>query len=214
VTRPERLVVVTATGTEVGKTWWTAASAAELRRQGITVSARKPVQSFDPEDRVPTDAEILAAATGEGVDEVCPPERSFPIALAPPMAARRLARTCPTITELVGALDWPDGVGIGFVEGVGGPRSPLAADGDTVDLVAALQADRVVVVADAALGAVNAVLLTVAPFAERPVVVALNRFDAADPLHEENRAWLTDRSGLTVVTSPVELATSLSSDRR
>lgn len=207
--RPARLVVVTATGTEIGKTWWTAATAAELRRQGVAVAARKPMQSFDPDDRVPTDAVVLAAATGEDDAAVCPPERSFPLALAPPMAARRLGRRCPTVRELARALVWPTGTEIGFVEGVGGPRSPLGVDGDTVDLVAELQPGLVVVVADAALGAINGALLTAAPFADLPVVVALNRFDPDDALHDENRAWLADRSGLAVVTSPSALAASL-----
>ncbi len=41
---------VAGTATEVGKTWWTAAVARELRAAGVHVAARKPVQSGDPGD--------------------------------------------------------------------------------------------------------------------------------------------------------------------
>ncbi len=43
--RPAALVFVAGTATDVGKTWWTAAVARELRARGVQVAARKPVQS-------------------------------------------------------------------------------------------------------------------------------------------------------------------------
>jgi dethiobiotin synthetase len=63
MTRPRGLVVVTGTGTGVGKTWFSAVTLGLLRDRGVSVAARKPVQSFEPGDG-PTDAEVLAAATG------------------------------------------------------------------------------------------------------------------------------------------------------
>ncbi len=207
--RPAGLVVVTGTSTGVGKTWFSAVTLGLLRHRGARVAARKPVQSFAP-DSGPTDAEVLAAATGEEAAAVCRADRSYPLPLAPPMAAELLGRAAFTISDLTAELTWAPDVDIGFVEGVGGPRSPLAADGDTVDLVNALRPEIVVIVADAALGAINAVQLTRAPFTEVPVVVALNRFDPGlDPLHERNRAWLEHRGGLDVVTSPTALADRL-----
>ena len=201
---------MTGTATEVGKTWFSAVTLGLLRHRGVRVAARKPVQSHAP-DAAPTDAEVLAAATSEEPSMVCRPERTYPIALAPPMAAEQLGRAAFTIADLVDELTWAPGTDIGFVEGVGGPRSPLAADGDTVDLVRALGPDLVVIVADAGLGAINAVRLSRAPFTDVPVIVALNRFDASvDTLHERNRAWLEHREGLAVVTSPTALADRLS----
>ena len=202
--RPGRLVVVTGTGTEVGKTWFAAATLAELRALGATVAARKPVQSFEPGAGA-TDAEVLASATGEDPDAVCPPHRSLAVAMAPPMAADALGAPGFTIADLA-ELHWPPATDLGLVEGVGGPRSPLAADGDTVDLVAALDPELVVLVADAGLGAVNAVLLAAAPFAGRSLVTALNRFDADDDLHRRNREWLVERARVDVVTNPRALA--------
>ena len=90
--RPERLVLVCGTGTEVGKTWVGARLLHALRDRGLTVSARKPAQSFDVDRNGgrlagPTDAEVLGAASGEDPDEVCRPSRSYRRAMAPPIAA-------------------------------------------------------------------------------------------------------------------------------
>ena len=48
--RPERLVFVTGTHTEVGKTWCATRLLRHWRSSGYSVEARKPVQSFDPTD--------------------------------------------------------------------------------------------------------------------------------------------------------------------
>jgi len=206
MTRPRRLVFVSGTATEVGKTWWTAATARELRMAGAHVTVRKPVQSGEP--GAVTDAEVLAAATGEDPHTVCSPHRTYPLAWAPPMAARELGEPGFTAADLVGGIVWPEGVDVGLVEGVGGPRSPISDDGDNVDLAHQLAPDVVVVVGDAGLGTINAVRLSVAAFTGFPVVVALNRF-TPEPLPERNRAHLVERDGLDVVTEPRVLAARL-----
>jgi dethiobiotin synthetase len=206
VTRPRTLVFVSGTGTEVGKSWWTAATARELRTAGTTVAARKPVQSGEP--GAVTDAEVLAEATGEDPATVCPPRRTYPLAWAPPMAARELGEPGFTTADLAGGIEWPAGVGIGLVEGVGGPRSPIADDGDNVDLAHLLAPDVVVLVADAGLGTINAVRLSAGAFAGFPVVVALNRF-GDEPLHQRNREHLVAIDGFDVVTTPRDLADRL-----
>ncbi len=208
MTRPASLVIVTGTGTEVGKTWVAAALAREMRERGGRVAARKPAQSFAPDDT--TDADVLGVATGEPADIVCPRHRWFEVPMAPPMAAAALGRPPFTISDLVGELRWPDTVDVGLVETAGGPRSPLACDGDTVDLVAALMPDHVVLVADAGLGTINAVRLAHPLLAAcAPVTVFLNRFDERDDLHVRNSDWLTGLQGLTVVTSVDPLVASL-----
>ena len=106
---------------------------------------------------------VLGAASGEPPDYVCPTWRSYHLAMAPPMAAEALGLPAFTVADLVDELAWPDEqVTLGLVETAGGVRSPQAADGDTVDLVAALDPDVVVLVADAGLGTINAVRLSLA----------------------------------------------------
>ncbi len=201
---PDLTIVVSGTGTEVGKTWFACRSLALLAERGHEVAARKPVQSFDPADAT-TDADLLAAATADEPERVCPRHRWYGAPLAPPMAARELQREPITLAELVSETHLP-ARGIALIEGVGGARSPLAADGDTVALARALQADQIVIVAGAGLGTINEVILTTEAFRGRPVVVALNRFEPTDRLHTMNAEWLRDEVGLEVVTSPLELA--------
>jgi dethiobiotin synthetase len=200
------LVVVTGTGTEVGKTWFTAATIRALRAATTSnVRAKKPVQSFDPGGE-PTDAEVLAAASGEAPFDVCPPHRWYRIAVAPPMAAEMLGEPSFTIADLAAETQPIADGAVTFVEGAGGPRSPIASDGDTIDLAGALPTDIVVLVADAGLGTINAVRLCAAALAAFTVVVALNRYDDANDLHRRNAEWLRTREGLEIVTDPEALA--------
>ena len=205
--RPERLIVVAGTGTGVGKTWVTVALIAQLCRSGQRVAARKPVQSFGPGDT--TDAELLAAATGETAERVCPAHRSYDRPMAPPMAADSLGRPAFTVADLVGELAWPPDVDVGVIETVGGVRSPMAGDGDAIAMVTALDPDGVVLVAGPGLGVLNLVRLSVDALDCAPVVVHLNRYDGSDDLHRRNRAWLEGRMGLVTTTSAVELAGAL-----
>jgi dethiobiotin synthetase len=194
-------VVVAGTGTAVGKTW---AAAALARRLVPKVAVRKPVQSYDAR---PTDAEVLAEASGEAPSEVCAPHRSYELAVAPFMAAARLGRPPFTLDDLIGELAWPaGGVDVGVVEAAGGVRSPMTSDGaDTVDLCDRLRPDLVVLVAEAGLGTLNAVRLCLDALDAHPVTVLLNRFDPADPLHVANRDWLAEHVTAPVVTDVDEL---------
>jgi dethiobiotin synthetase len=198
-TRPARPVFVAGTGTAVGKTWMAAAVLARFRNAGLRVGVRKPAQSFDAGEG-PTDADVLAAATAEPPYDVCPPHRRYPCAMAPPMAADALGAPPFTVGDLLDELRWPNGVDVGLVEGAGGARSPIASDGDNVTLASSIVPDLVLLVADAGLGTINAVRMSVAAFGKRQVVVVLNRFDEHDPLHRRNRDWLTCRDGFDVAT--------------
>ena len=205
--RPERLAVVLGTGTGVGKTWAAASVLGRLKADGVTVAARKPAQSFAPCD-METDANTLARATGEDPEQVCPRHRWYAMAMAPPMAAAFLGVAPPTLAELVAELDWPaPAVEVGLVETAGGPRSPVADDGDSAALAAALHVDLAVLVAPSGLGSINAVRLC-APVCPTPLVVFLNHFDG-DDLHDRNRRWLADE-GFDVVVDPVALAARVS----
>jgi dethiobiotin synthetase len=216
--RPERLVLVCGTGTEVGKTWVCGRLLVELRSRGVSVAARKPAQSFDVDSEGgrlggATDAERLGVASGEHPDVVCHSFRSYHRAMAPPMAAEALSLPPFTVADLVEEMVWPaDGVQVGVVEMAGGVRSPQASDGDSTDMVAALAPEVVVLVSDAGLGTINGVRMSMDALAAASsalpssrTVVVLDRFDGQHDIHRRNRAWLTDRSGYRVVAVPGEV---------
>jgi len=204
--RPRKVVAVVGTGTDIGKTWVAARLLTQLRAAGLQVAGRKPAQSFDPGDQpAGRDAAVLGTATNELPEEVCPPHRWYETAMAPPMAAEVLGRPPFTIDDLMEELVWPpDAVDVGLVETAGGARSPLAADGDCLDYCAALDPDVVVLVADAGLGTINAVRLTLGALGSlaNSSVVVLNRFDDHSDLHHRNLEWLRDRDERKILTIP------------
>ncbi|HEY6532874.1 MAG TPA: AAA family ATPase [Acidimicrobiales bacterium] len=211
--RPDLLVVVAGTDTDVGKTWVGSHLLRDLHAEGHTVAARKPAQSFGPEDRT-TDAHVLAGATGEEPTEVCPRDRWYTVAMAPPMAADALGRPEFTVAELAGEITWPSPApAVGLVETAGGLRSPHAADGDGITLVEELQPDIVLLVSDSGLGTINAVRLSLDALDSGSHVatplVFLNRFDPADDLDRRNRDWLNAHLDAEVLTSMPSLVTRL-----
>lgn len=202
--RPRTLVLATGTGTEIGKTWWGEATLTILRRRGFVVAARKPAQSGTTWDA--SDARRLADACAISPENVCFPRRTYGAALAPPMAAQFDAQPPFTIAELVAESTWPPETDIGWLESAGGVRSPLAIDGDTVDLARVVMPDITVVVSNAELGCINSVRLTADALKGQRLVIALNWYVPDNTLHQLNCDWLTNTDHFRVVTRPDQLA--------
>jgi dethiobiotin synthetase len=199
-----RLVGVVGTATDIGKTWVAARWLALLRANGTRVAARKPVQSYAA-DATQLDANVLAGATGEAAEAVCKPHRCYELPMAPPIAADLLGRPRIHLDDLVEEIRWPSEIDVGLVETVGGACSPLAHDGDSVDLLTRLSVDDVLLVADAGLGTINAVRLTLARLAGFRTTVFLNRFDRDNPTHLANVAWLERHDRLPILTDVTRL---------
>ena len=202
--RPGR-VCVAGVGTEVGKTWVSARLLEALQAQGLRVAARKPVQSFDPAESVPTDAEVLAAATGEAPHDVCPAHRWYRVPMAPPMAAEATGLATFTAAELIAETSWPASADVILVETVGGVRSPLADDADSAEFAKLLAPDQTLLVADAGLGTINAVRLSLDALAGLDPIVFLNRYDEVNELHRRNLDWLVIRDARRVITTVDDL---------
>ncbi len=202
--RPRTLVLTTGTGTDVGKTWWGEATLAILRQRGFVVAARKPAQSGTTWDT--SDARRLADACDISPESVCPPHRTYDAGLAPPMAAQFVGQPPFTIAELVAESIWPPETDIGWLESAGGVRSPLAIDGDTVDLARAVMPDVTVVVSNAELGCISSVRLAADALKGHRLIIALNWYVSDNTLHQLNCDWLTNTDRFRVVTRPDQLA--------
>ena len=213
--RPNLLVACVGTATEVGKTWVGAQVVESLRHRSIDVAARKPAESFAGHGHDPLDSTVLAHASGEPIDHVTPPHRRYGVALAPPMAAKQLGLPPPLLGALLSELTWPRGCRVGWLETVGGVRSPVAADADSLALCAAVAPDVVVLVGDASLGAIGAARSAIdsialgAPALVDRTVVLLNRFDPADADHRENQRWLAAHLSQPVLTDVAALVEHL-----
>jgi len=178
--------------------WW-ALHCSGPARCGWRVAARKPAQSYAPDDAPSsTDAAVLGWPAVSR-QRRCAWHTGDPVPW--PRHGRTRPRRPPHAGELAVELEWPEGPGCRLIETAGGVRSPLADDGDTADWCAcssptpsywsptpASHHQRRPLERGGAVG--------------EPLVVVLNRFAASNELHEANRQWLVERDGFSVVVVP------------
>jgi dethiobiotin synthetase len=154
---------VTGTDTGVGKTFITAALAAQLRNRGWQVAAVKPAESgceAGADGLIAADADAIAAAAGgwQGREARCLYRLREPV--APGVAARRegvaidLAECIAFVKAIASQAE------IVLVEGAGGWRVPLDGAGHTIADLAKRVGLPIVVVARATLGTINHAVLS------------------------------------------------------
>jgi len=133
---------VTATGTDIGKTYVTAGLVRRARLAGKTVAALKPIASgFDMTRAEESDAGQLLEALGEPVTpesiaRICPWRFSEP--LSPDMAAARENRAIDFAALIAFCRAAIEANATLFIEGVGGVMVPLDAKHTVLDWMAAL----------------------------------------------------------------------------
>jgi dethiobiotin synthetase len=162
------ILVVTGTGTGVGKTVVTAALACHARQAGIDVAVCKPVQTGTDAG----DDDLVEVGRLSGVAELVGLAR-YPQPLAPAAAAELAGTTLPTRDEVlrfVGGLDRPGRLTL--VEGAGGLLVELADGGVTLRDIAAELGAAALVTVTAELGTLNHTALTLEALAAQVVSCA------------------------------------------
>jgi dethiobiotin synthetase len=150
------VLVITGTGTGVGKTVVTAALASHARQAGIDVAVCKPVQTGTDSG----DDDLAEVARLSGVTELAGFAR-YPQPLAPVAAAEQAGLPLPTRDQLLGFIGDVDRPGrLTLVEGAGGLLVELAEDGVTLRDLAVDLGAAVLVVVSAELGTLNHTALT------------------------------------------------------
>ena len=168
-------VFITATGTDIGKTFVTAGLIRQISAAGGAIAAVKPIVSgFDPDAWHTSDPAVLLAALGRPAAlrevEAISPWR-FKAPLSPDMASRREGRG---IAANRGVL---------LIEGVGGVMVPLDDRRTVLDLMSVLRIP-VVLVAGSYVGTISHTLTALEIMARRnlevvAVVVSESRESAA-----------------------------------
>jgi dethiobiotin synthetase len=160
------ILVVTGTGTDVGKTVVTAAVAALAADRGRTVAVLKPAQTGIPAGAPGDLAEVRRLAGPVTTREL----RRYPDPLSPAAAARRSGVPPITPAEAAAAAsDLLDGHDIVLVEGAGGLLVRFDPDGGTVADVAWALGAPVLLVAHAGLGTLNTTALTAEALVRRGI---------------------------------------------
>jgi dethiobiotin synthetase len=200
---------ITGTGTEIGKTFVTAALIRELRRRGRPVAALKPVASgFDPAQAAASDPGVLLAALGEPLsaetlNRIAP--WRFRAPLSPDMAAARenraidfaalIAHSRNAIAEAPSTL---------LIEGVGGVMVPLDERHTVLDWIAALRIPAILV-GGSYLGAISHVLTALDALRSRSLAIAtlvVNETPRSSVALDETAATITRFADVPVITLP------------
>lgn len=168
-------IFVTATGTDIGKTLVGTGLIRELRRQGRSVAALKPVVSGFEEWSTPASdpARLLAAlglpATAEEIARIAP--WRFRAALAPDLAAQREGRSVDFAAliefsrqEIAAAGDTL------LIEGIGGVMVPLDERHTVLDWMAELRLP-VLLIAGSYLGTISHSLTALAALRQRGISI-------------------------------------------
>ena len=194
---------VTGTDTNVGKTWVGQHLISELRKCGIDVVPRKPVESGWAENIEETDAWKLANAAGmaEKIEQVCPFHFKAPVS---PVRAARLENRKVSLNQLkqhcLSHVEKPEFL---HIEGAGGFYSPLAENALNADL-AKLLGLPILLVAEDRVGCINQILLTIEAAKNKGltiVAIFLNRIENNTNKSMNNQDDLEELISIPIVTN-------------
>lgn len=224
---------VTGTGTDVGKTFVTGLMLKKLRENGRRAAYYKAAMSGN--DRradgslIPGDALRVKEMSGieQPLEEMCP--YVYETAVSPHLAAKLEGNPVELERVLEGLRDVQARYDYVTVEGSGGILCPLRFDGQSIQLEDVIKAGNLscLIVADAGLGTINAVVLTVEYMKARHIPVKgilFNQFESGNPLHEDNRRMCKALTGQKVLACvkkgdreldlPVDVLEALYDERR
>lgn len=197
-------------GTDIGKTYVSAALLRSAQASGRTLGYYKPVMSGNQPDAAgnlipgdPSQVKILSE-TEQSLESMC--GTVYAAALSPHLAAQ-LESGPITLESIQRAIDHlkPTYPQI-LIEACGGVICPLRWDHERImqtDLIHATQA-KCILVADAGLGSINATVLSVAYLKCESIPLAgiiLNRFDPQNKLHQDNLMMIEQLSGHPIVAT-------------
>jgi dethiobiotin synthetase len=208
-------VFVTATGTDIGKTFVTAGVIRRIRSKGGAIAAVKPIVSgFDPDAWQESDPAVLLAALGRPVTlaevERISPWR-FKAPLSPDMAGRREGRTIQFRDVVEFCRDAAAAQrGLLLIEGIGGIMVPLDDRRTVLDLMSVLRAP-VILVAGSYVGTLSHTLTALEVMARRNLDIAavvISESEGSAASLEETAAAIAQFADAIDVVAVPRLSTS------
>ena len=199
---------ITGTGTDVGKTYVTGLIVKKLREGGASSAYYKAAMSGNERRTdgtlIPGDALQVKTMSGveQPLEEMCP--YIYETAVSPHLAAKiegnpiEMECVLKNFDRVCGTYDYVT------VEGSGGIFCPLRFDEQKVQLEDFIKARSLacLMIADAGLGTLNAVVLTAEYMKARKIPVKgiiFTHYEPGNPLHEDNRLMCEAMTGLNVV---------------
>lgn len=203
-----KTIFITGTGTDVGKTYVTGLIVKKLREAGKSAAYYKAAMSGNQRrpdgSLIPGDALQVKTMSGmeQPLEEMCP--YVYETAVSPHLASQLegnpvdMERVLCDFDQVCGKYEYVT------AEGSGGILCPLRFDGQTIQLEDFILARDLpcLIVADAGLGTINAVVLTAEYMKARGILgkgIIFNHYEPGNKLHEDNLLMCETMTGLKVV---------------
>lgn len=201
-------IFITGTGTDVGKTYVTGLIVKKMQEHRKNAAYYKAAVSGNNRRTdgilIPGDALQVKQMSGIGqpLEEMCP--YIYETAVSPHLASKlegnpiEMKHILDTFDYVCGKYDYVT------AEGSGGILCPLRFDEQKIQLEDFIKARKLscLIIADAGLGTINAVVLTVEYMKKREIPVkgiVFNRFEPGNRLHEDNLFMCECMTGLKVI---------------
>lgn len=202
-------IFITATGTDVGKTYVSALLVKKMREFGFNCGYYKPalsgaIQQCDG-SLLPGDCDFVVKMSNMDVNPMDCLSYCFEEAVSPHLAAFRKNVKIEKEVIKTDFLKLSRNYDYMIVEGAGGITCPFDLDNETLllpDIIKYLGLD-ILLIADGGLGTINSVLLTVeyAKYHNLNIRgIILNNFDKNNFMHIDNRKQVEKLTGIKVVS--------------
>lgn len=210
-------IFITATGTDIGKTYVSALIVKTMQQSGYNCGYYKPALSGAQTSKdgtlIPGDCAYVFKTAGLNLQPENYVSYIFKPAVSPHLAAQienkpiKLEKIKQDFERIKKEFDYL------LVEGAGGIVCPFNTEAGILlpDVIKSLNLDTIVV-ADAGLGTINSVVLT-AEYAKHHGInikgIILNNYDKTDIMHKDNKILIEKFTGLKVLTKVEKDAKSI-----
>lgn len=212
---------ITGTGTDIGKTFVTGLLVKKLNEFGLNPAYYKAAMSGNERDEqgilIPGDAMFVKNISGvtQPLDEMCP--YVYEHAYSPHLASQIEGNPVDINIVKRGFYAVADKYDYVLVEGSGGILCPLRHDNITLQLEDVVRELKLpsLIIADAGLGTINSVVLTVFYMREKGYDIKgiiFNHFHKGNILEEDNLKMCEEMTGLKVLACVEDDATDIEID--
>lgn len=210
-------IFITATGTDVGKTYVTALLVKELRQWGVNCGYYKAALSGAErigERLIPGDAEYVCEQAALSVDSCELVSYVYEEAVSPHLAALHEGRAVELATIKADFEHLSLQYDFLCVEGSGGIICPLRLDEQKImltDVIKELDLTTLVI-SDAGLGTINATVLTLEYAKSQGIEikgVILNNYDEQNEMHRDNKSQIENLGGVPIVATVAQDAAKI-----
>ena len=211
-------IFVTATGTDVGKTYVTALIIKKLRESSVNAGYYKAALSGAYRKAgklIPGDAEYVATTSGIPLAPEALVSYIYEPAVSPHLAAELEKRPIELQKILSDFHHAATHFDVMIAEGSGGIVCPLRMGNNTIMLTNVIQALQlpVLIVANAELGTINSTVLTAAYAQQQNISVKgiiLNQYDCKNLMHRDNKKQIERLTNIPIVACVSQNETNLS----